>query len=168
MLEAAPCCLEVPLPAFEAGVCVSLLEEVCGVLIADHIMILVLLSLLCCLLLPFAAFSYLSQEAIDAERARQAVLPPLQSVLELTTAFRPPERSGGVAVAAPVVTEAAVEGAVAAEPVGRALPDGSGRLADGTWWEKKSGIERGKVGESMLQGGLVVFRRRGRRKLWLV
>jgi hypothetical protein len=74
------------------------------------------------------------------------VLPPLQSVLELTTAFRPPERSGGVAVAAPVVTEAAADAAVAAEPVGRALPDGSGRLADGTWWEKKSGIERGKVG----------------------
>jgi hypothetical protein len=29
--------------------------------------------------------------------------------------------------------------------VGRALADGSGRLADGTWWEKKSGIEYGKV-----------------------
>lgn len=79
-------------------------------------------------------------------------MPPLQSVLELTTAFRPPERSGGVAVAAPVATEVAVEGAVAAEPVGRALPDGSGRLADGTWWEKKSGIERGKVGVVGLEG----------------
>jgi hypothetical protein len=83
------------------------------------------------------------QSELDAQRARSAVLPPLQSVLELTTAFRPPERSGGVAVAAPAATTATAE--VAAEPVGRALPDGSGRLADGTWWEKKSGIEWGKV-----------------------
>ena len=83
------------------------------------------------------------QSELDAQRARAAVLPPLQSVLELTTAFRPPERSGGVAVAAPAATTATAE--VAAAPVGRALPDGSGRLADGTWWEKKSGIERGKV-----------------------
>lgn len=80
------------------------------------------------------------------------MLPPLQSVLELTTAFRPPERSGGVAAAPPQVATATAtatataEAAVVAEPVGRALPDGSGRLADGTWWEKKSGIERGKVG----------------------
>jgi hypothetical protein len=95
----------------------------------------------------------LKQSELDAQRARTAVLPPLQSVVELTTAFRPPERSGGVAVApapapAPEATTATAtaEAAVLAEPVGRALPDGSGRLADGTWWEKKSGIERGKVG----------------------
>lgn len=85
------------------------------------------------------------QSELDAQRARAAVLPPLQSVIELTTAFRPPERSGGVAVAAPVATTATAEATAVAEPVGRVLPDGSGRLADGTWWEKKSGIERGKV-----------------------
>lgn len=93
------------------------------------------------------------QSAIDAEKARNAVLPPLQSVLELTTAFRPPERTGGVgapapaAVAAATATDTATAPAeLAAAPVGRALPDGNGRLADGTWWEKKSGIEYGKVG----------------------
>jgi hypothetical protein len=97
--------------------------------------------------LPWWVLSFRLQSELDAERARAAVLPPLQSVLELTTAFRPPERSGGVAVAAPEATTATAtaDAAVAAAPVGRALPDGSGRLADGTWWEKKSGIERGKV-----------------------
>lgn len=33
-----------------------------------------------------------TQSAQDAERARHAVLPPLQSVLELTDAVRPPQR----------------------------------------------------------------------------
>jgi hypothetical protein len=32
------------------------------------------------------------QDAQDIARARQADLPPLQSVLELTTAFKPPQR----------------------------------------------------------------------------
>lgn len=93
------------------------------------------------------------QSAIDAEKARATtVLPPLQSVLELTTAFRPPERTGAVTAApAPAAasdTATATSTATDAEavaPVGRALPDGSGRLADGTWWEKKSGVEYGKV-----------------------
>jgi hypothetical protein len=44
------------------------------------------------LTLPPVALGLASQSAIDAEKAKAAVLPPLQSVLELTTAFRPPER----------------------------------------------------------------------------
>lgn len=44
------------------------------------------------LTLPPVALGLKSQSQLDAERAKAAVLPPLQSVLELTTAFRPPER----------------------------------------------------------------------------
>jgi hypothetical protein len=44
------------------------------------------------LTLPPVALGLKSQSQIDAEKAKSAVLPPLQSVLELTTAFRPPER----------------------------------------------------------------------------
>jgi hypothetical protein len=44
------------------------------------------------LTLPPVALGLKSQSQIDAERAKSAVLPPLQSVLELTTAFRPPGR----------------------------------------------------------------------------
>jgi hypothetical protein len=45
-----------------------------------------------------------------------------------------------------VIVDAVTGEEVAAPaPVGRALADGSGRLADGTWYEKKSGIEYGKV-----------------------
>ena len=41
----------------------------------------------------FATFEFAeTQSAQDAERARHAVLPPLQSVLELTDAVRPPQR----------------------------------------------------------------------------
>lgn len=41
----------------------------------------------------FATFEFSqTQSAQDAERARHAVLPPLQSVLELTDAVRPPQR----------------------------------------------------------------------------
>ncbi len=77
-----------------------------------------------------------SQAAGDAARAATAVLPPLQSVVELTTAARPPERGG----ASPAEADAA-----AAAPVGRQLADGSGVLADGTRWEKKSGVDLGPV-----------------------
>ena len=38
------------------------------------------------------------QSDLDAVAARDRVLPPLQSVLELTTAFRPPERAGAAQV----------------------------------------------------------------------
>jgi hypothetical protein len=90
---------------------------------------------------------------MDAEKARAAVLPPLQSVLELTTAFRPPERTAGAGAPAPAEAESSLdtelEGLESADvlsgAVGRALPDGKGRLADGTWFEKKSGVEYGQV-----------------------
>jgi hypothetical protein len=45
-----------------------------------------------------AALELLLQSDVDAARARKAVLPPLQSVVELTTAFRPPERNVEVQV----------------------------------------------------------------------
>jgi hypothetical protein len=96
--------------------------------------------------LPPAALGLLSQSAADAQKARAAVLPPLQSVVELTTAYKPPERSStaaAAAAAAAATVEVGTEAAV--QPVGRALADGSGRLADGTWWEKKSGVDYGKV-----------------------
>lgn len=84
-----------------------------------------------------------SQSDQDRARARSAVLPPLQSIVELTSAFRPPER-GAPAPAA--------EGA---EPVmaGRSLADGAGALPDGSTWEKKSGVEYGQVGEQGLVMG---------------
>jgi hypothetical protein len=44
------------------------------------------------LTLPPVALGLTSQSQLDAQKAKAAVLPPLQSVLELTTAFRPPER----------------------------------------------------------------------------
>lgn len=107
--------------------------------------------------LPPASIGLLRQSELDAARAAAAVLPPLQSVLELTTAYRPPERTGApVAAPAPdaagaVEGEAGVDGAsTAAATVGRALPDGSGKLADGTWWEKRSGVEYGEVSDSVI------------------
>ena len=97
---------------------------------------------------PTAALLLASQEAQDRERARGAVLPPLQSVVELTTAFRPPER-GAPAPAADAV------GAATAAPslAGRALADGSGALPDGSTWEKKSGVEYGEVRARVCGGG---------------
>ncbi len=64
------------------------------------------------------------QEADDLKRARQVELPPLQSVLELTSASRPPTRMGEV-----VEVEA-----VAPTINARELKDGSGVLKDGTTW----------------------------------
>jgi hypothetical protein len=87
---------------------------------------------------PTAALLFVSQEAQDRERARSAVLPPLQSIVELTSAFRPPERGGALGSE----VDTAVPEAVTA---GRALADGAGALADGSTWEKKSGIEYGEV-----------------------
>uniref|UniRef100_A0A383VYZ1 Uncharacterized protein n=1 Tax=Tetradesmus obliquus TaxID=3088 RepID=A0A383VYZ1_TETOB len=109
------------------------------------------------LTLPPVALGLKSQSQLDAERAKAAVLPPLQSVLELTTAFRPPERTGAAPQADVMVDAITGEEVAAPAPVGRALADGSGRLADGTWWEKKSGIEYGKNGYwkrwQLLRGG---------------
>lgn len=99
------------------------------------------------LTLPPVALGLVSQSVLDAQKARTAVLPPLQSVMELTTAYKPPERTGAAPAPAAVAVDAVTgEAVAAAAPVGRALADGTGRLADGTWWEKKSGIEYGKVG----------------------
>lgn len=89
---------------------------------------------------PTAALLFRSQGEDDAARARSAVLPPLQSIMELTSAFRPPERGAPAA-------EAGEPGAAAAGAVGagRALADGAGALPDGSTWEKKSGVEYGVV-----------------------
>ena len=60
----------------------------------------------------------------------------MQSVLELTTASRPPSRQSEAAEAtlsAPTVT-------------GQMLKDGSGVLGDGTRWQKRSGEEFGPDG----------------------
>lgn len=86
-----------------------------------------------------------SQLTADAERARRTTeLPlPLQSVLELTSAFRPPERGG----AAPAdATQTDTDTSTATTTAGRDLPDGSGVLPDGTRYEKSSGVEYGANG----------------------
>lgn len=49
------------------------------------------------------------------------------------------------------MSEGEAEGAVVT--AGRQLADGSGVLADGTRWEKKSGIEYGKVSGRVGGGG---------------
>jgi hypothetical protein len=74
--------------------------------------------------------------------AQQATLPPLQSVIELTTAYKPPSKSLEAPVAEAEVAETATETATAtkAVPLGRQLADGTGVLADGTkcvmhFWE---------------------------------
>ena len=70
------------------------------------------------------------------QRARMAELPPLQSVLELTSASRPPSRQSAEAteeLSAPTAT-------------GQMLRDGSGVLGDGTQWQKRSGEEFGVNG----------------------
>ena len=84
-----------------------------------------------------------SQLAADAARARATTeLPPLQSVLDLTTAAAPPTRHGAAeAVAAPAATATAAP-AIAAQ----ILTDGKGTLADGTTYERDSGEERGPNG----------------------
>ncbi|KAK9807824.1 hypothetical protein WJX72_010336 [[Myrmecia] bisecta] len=83
----------------------------------------------------FASFDLISQADLDVEKARQAELPPLQSVLEMTTAHLPPQRGG-----APVTAQAQPSLAT------RAMADGAGQLADGTKYERTSGEERGANG----------------------
>lgn len=74
------------------------------------------------------------------KRARLAELPPLQSVLELTSASRPPTRH----------SEAAPDGEAPAlsapTATGQMLRDGSGVLGDGTVWQKRSGEDFGPDG----------------------
>ncbi|DBA86837.1 hypothetical protein WJX79_009019 [Trebouxia sp. C0005] len=82
----------------------------------------------------FATFDFLqTQSEQDAEYARNATLPPLESVLELTDAVRPPLRGEEPQMAS-------TSGA------GRALEDGKGSLADGTQFDRQSGEERGPNG----------------------
>lgn len=60
-------------------------------------------------------------------------LPPLQSLMELTTAYKPPSKSLSAEAAAEPATVTAT-GQPQVTTVGRSLPDGSGVLADGTRW----------------------------------
>lgn len=79
------------------------------------------------------------------EEARSAVLPPLQSVVDLTAAVRPPTRGldldtpRGVAQQEEVMMSSAVvvtEDVLQDSALGRRLLDGAGRLADGTRWAR--------------------------------
>ncbi|GIL78739.1 hypothetical protein Vretimale_358 [Volvox reticuliferus] len=102
-----------------------------------------------------------SEESMFAEAARSAVLPPLQSVVDLTSAVRPPTRgldldlgTGAAAAAQQEQQQAAVSAAVTVSEeevvqggaLGRRLVDGAGRLADGTRFEKLSGTDTGPDG----------------------
>ncbi|GIL45341.1 hypothetical protein Vafri_2600 [Volvox africanus] len=102
-----------------------------------------------------------SEESMFAEAARSAVLPPLQSVVDLTSAVRPPTRgldlylgTGAAAVVQQEQQQAAVSAAVTVSEeevvqggaLGRRLVDGAGRLADGTRFEKLSGTDTGPDG----------------------
>jgi hypothetical protein len=60
---------------------------------------------------------------------------------------------------APQMSGGEAEGVVVT--AGRQLADGGGVLADGTRWEKKSGIEYGKVGAGGGVGGLGTGGREG-------
>ncbi|KAK9799702.1 hypothetical protein WJX73_000201 [Symbiochloris irregularis] len=102
-----------------------------------------------------ATFEFISQDAQDAIRARTATLPPLQSVLDLTSASQMPQRGE--------LTEDALPSAA-----GRIMEDGAGVLADGTRYERKSGEERGPDGywyrwtrlRGISQGGKVEWEER--------
>ncbi|GLC38541.1 hypothetical protein PLESTB_001737500 [Pleodorina starrii] len=100
-----------------------------------------------------------SEDSLWAEKARSAVLPPLQSVVDLTAAVRPPTRGldldlghdvGPAAAGAAEAVSAAVavteEEVVQGGALGRRLQDGAGRLADGTRFEKLSGTDTGPDG----------------------
>eukprot|EP00200_Dunaliella_tertiolecta_P010471 CAMPEP_0202386010 /NCGR_PEP_ID=MMETSP1127-20130417/64080_1 /ASSEMBLY_ACC=CAM_ASM_000462 /TAXON_ID=3047 /ORGANISM="Dunaliella tertiolecta, Strain CCMP1320" /LENGTH=528 /DNA_ID=CAMNT_0048986381 /DNA_START=250 /DNA_END=1836 /DNA_ORIENTATION=- len=88
---------------------------------------------------PARGLQLVSQEEELAAAARKAVLPPLQSVMELTSAYKPPTRQFEA-------VEAGAAQAQAAPEVGRQLEDGSGVLADGTKWEKKTEEILGQAG----------------------
>lgn len=80
-----------------------------------------------------ATFEYVSQAAEDAAKARSATLPPLQSVLELTSAAQMPLRGELTSDAQP-------------SAAGRVMEDGAGVLSDGTRYERTSGEEFGENG----------------------
>eukprot|EP00798_Chlamydomonas_sp_ICE-L_P022769 gene22770-29937_t len=92
-----------------------------------------------------ASFDLVSQEEQDILSSRSAKLPPLQSIMDLTTAHLPP-------TVAQQDSETELKGASAA---GKAMADGAGVLADGTTrarnstgqeWEEQWGEEYGKTG----------------------
>ncbi|KAG2430806.1 hypothetical protein HXX76_009782 [Chlamydomonas incerta] len=97
-----------------------------------------------------------SEDSLLTDRARSSVLPPLQSVVDLTGAVRPPSRGldlGGGGEAAAATSEAVSDGVAVPEDevvgrgaLGRKLADGAGRLADGTRFEKLSGTDAGPDG----------------------
>lgn len=72
-----------------------------------------------------------------AAAARTATLPPLQSVMELTSAYKPPTRHFEASEGAEAGL--AVAEAEAAPAVGRQLEDGTGVLPDGTRWVAPGG-----------------------------
>jgi hypothetical protein len=70
------------------------------------------------------------------------MLPPLQTVLELTSAHLPPSQQAAI-------SDVAEDGTVdmrAESSVGHLLQDGKGTLADGSTWERVSGEEKGDNG----------------------
>lgn len=80
------------------------------------------------------------------------MLPPLQSVVDLTAAVRPPSRGldlgGGGEAAAAAASDAVSDGVAVPEEevvgraaLGRQLADGAGRLADGTRCVRGVGVE---------------------------
>ncbi|PNW83327.1 hypothetical protein CHLRE_05g248000v5 [Chlamydomonas reinhardtii] len=98
-----------------------------------------------------------SEDSLLTDRARSSVLPPLQSVVDLTAAVRPPSRGldlgGGGEAAAAAASDAVSDGVAVPEEevvgraaLGRQLADGAGRLADGTRFEKLSGTDTGPDG----------------------
>ena len=70
-----------------------------------------------------------------------SALPPLQSVLELTSAHTPPTQQGEAEASADGATAIRAETAAAHQ-----LEDGTGTLADGSTYEKLSGEEFGDNG----------------------
>lgn len=77
-----------------------------------------------------------------AMEAKETVLPPLQTVLELTSAHLPPSQQA-------TVSDAGEDGSVdmrAESSIGHLLQDGTGTLADGSTWERLSGEEKGDNG----------------------
>jgi hypothetical protein len=86
---------------------------------------------------------YLSYLVQAASEAREAELPPLQSVVELTSAFLSPLQAAdaGSKGAATSVEELSHE-----STAGHLLQDGEGTLADGSTWKRVSGEEMGDNG----------------------
>ena len=75
-----------------------------------------------------AAAVHPTQEADDIRASRSRGLPPLQSIMELTSAHLPPTRQSAVQQTG----AAALHTVQGSTPAGRALEDGAGMLQDGT------------------------------------